>query len=253
MSVNIKNMLRPGWRFIFSCCLLGLSAILYSIHFLIFKDSHHIFLYLLGDIAFVPISVLLVTLVLEQILESRQKETIAHKLNMVLGTFFSEVGQPLLKNLQQFILNAQDIHQYLQISTDWNLKNFAAAKKNISSFSFELNLKKDSLVELRNFLSQKRHFLLILLENPNLLEHEKITDMLWAIFHVTEELEARRNLANIGGKDQEHLTIDLKRVYGQLILEWIEYMKYLKNDYPYLFSLAVRTNPFNPQAQAEIN
>lgn len=207
----------------------------------------------MGDIAFVPVSVLLVTLVLEQIFESRQKEAIAHKLNMVLGTFFSEVGQPLLKNLQQFILNTKNLHQHLQISSCWNLKNFAAAKKSISSFSLDLDLKKGSLVELKNFLSQKRHFLLVLLENPNLLEHEKITDMLWAIFHVTEELEARANLVNLGAKDQEHLTNDLKRVYGELILEWTEYMKYLKDDYPYLFSLAVRTNPFNPQAQVEIS
>ncbi len=245
-------MVRISWRLVFSLCLLGLSVGLYYLHFLIFKDSHHIFLYLLGDIAFVPVNVLLVTLVLEQILESRQKEAIAHKLNMVLGTFFSEVGQPLLKKLQEFILNTENLREYLQVSSSWNVKNFSVAKKNIARFSFDVNLKKGSLTELKNFLSQKRHFLLVLLENPNLLEHEKITDMLWAIFHVTEELEARANLAKIGAKDQEHLTNDLKRVYGQLILEWIEYMKYLSNDYPYLFSLAVRTNPFNPQAQVEI-
>jgi hypothetical protein len=29
-------------------------------------------------------------------------------------------------------------------------------------------------------------------------------------------------------------------------------MKHLKNSYPYLFSLAVRTNPFDPNAKAEI-
>jgi hypothetical protein len=29
-------------------------------------------------------------------------------------------------------------------------------------------------------------------------------------------------------------------------------MKHLKIDYPYLFSLAVRTNPFNPDASPEV-
>jgi hypothetical protein len=29
-------------------------------------------------------------------------------------------------------------------------------------------------------------------------------------------------------------------------------MQHLKNNYPYLFSLAVRTNPFDPQATVEI-
>jgi hypothetical protein len=29
-------------------------------------------------------------------------------------------------------------------------------------------------------------------------------------------------------------------------------MEHLKNDYPYLFSLAVRTNPFDPNASVEV-
>jgi len=32
----------------------------------------------------------------------------------------------------------------------------------------------------------------------------------------------------------------------------VVYMQHLKNDYPYLFSLAVRMNPMNPEAHAEI-
>jgi len=33
-----------------------------------------------------------------------------------------------------------------------------------------------------------------------------------------------------------------------LVHEWLDYMKYLKKNYPYLFSLAVRTNPFDRNA-----
>jgi len=29
--------------------------------------------------------------------------------------------------------------------------------------------------------------------------------------------------------------------------QWLNYMRYLKNSYPYLFSLAARMNPFNLQ------
>jgi hypothetical protein len=31
-------------------------------------------------------------------------------------------------------------------------------------------------------------------------------------------------------------------------LEWLDYMRYLKKDYPYLFSLALRLNPFDEDA-----
>jgi hypothetical protein len=32
------------------------------------------------------------------------------------------------------------------------------------------------------------------------------------------------------------------------VREWVVYMKYLKGSYPYLFSLAVRTNPLDRTA-----
>lgn len=36
---------------------------------------------------------------------------------------------------------------------------------------------------------------------------------------------------------------DIKRVYGHLSHQWVMYMQHLEQDYPYLFSLAVRLNP----------
>jgi hypothetical protein len=100
----------------------------------------------------------------------------------------------------------------------------------------------------KEFLVAKRNFLLRLLENPNLLEHESFTELLWAVFHLDEELEARENLKNLPDADQKHLSGDVKRVYGQLALQWMKYMEYLKSNYPYLFSLSLRTNPFDRNA-----
>jgi hypothetical protein len=42
----------------------------------------------------------------------------------------------------------------------------------------------------------------------------------------------------------------MKRTYSQLVVQWLLYMEHLKDDYPYLFSLAVRTNPFDPDASS---
>ena len=45
-------------------------------------------------------------------------------------------------------------------------------------------------------------------------------------------------------QDIEHLTNDIKRAYNIIINEWIEYLIYLKNNYPYLYVSAVTINPF---------
>ena len=43
--------------------------------------------------------------------------------------------------------------------------------------------------------------------------------------------------------DIDHIHGDIKRVFGHLSRQWVAYMLHLKQDYPYLFSLAVRLNP----------
>jgi hypothetical protein len=41
-------------------------------------------------------------------------------------------------------------------------------------------------------------------------------------------------------------------VYELLAAQWLAYMKHLRDNYPYLFSLAIRTNPFDPDASPEV-
>ena len=87
-----------------------------------------------------------------------------------------------------------------------------------------------------------------LLGNPNLLEHDKFTDLLWSVFHLTDELVYREDFAGLPAADLQHLAQDLRRAFHLLVLEWLAYMQHLKHDYPYLFSLAIRTNPFDAEA-----
>ena len=60
-----------------------LSALAYYVHYLIFRDVHHIFIYMVGDLAFLPLEVFLVVIVIERILARREKQAIRKKLNMV--------------------------------------------------------------------------------------------------------------------------------------------------------------------------
>jgi hypothetical protein len=94
--------------------------------------------------------------------------------------------------------------------------------------------------------------MLRLLENQALLEHATFTDMLWAVFHLTEELAARGDLSALPDPDRRHIELDMGRAYGRLLAEWLRYVEHLKAQYPYLYSFAVRTNPFDPEAQVGV-
>lgn len=241
-----------NWQVLLGLFLILLSAMLYLIHYTIFRDPHHIFLYLIGDIAFLPIEVLLVTLIVHQLLDKREKKAMLKKLNMVIGAFFSEVGTDLLKSFSIFDPHVEKIRKELIVTNDWPQQNFTEVSKQLQSYDFRIEIHKGDLEELKIFLIRERGFLLGLLENPNLLEHESFTDLLWAVFHLAEELASRASLRELPGMDYEHLAGDLQRAYSLLVSEWLSYMKHLRQDYPYLFSLAIRMNPFDPKASPEI-
>jgi len=245
----MKNL---SWRIIIGILLMVLSAVVYFIHFLIFRDPHHIFMYLVGDIGFVFIEVLLVTLIIDQLLHQREKRSLLHKLNMIIGVFFSEGGSELLRMLSEYDLQVERIRQDLVGNERWTQQGFSETSERIRAYQYKMDSQKGGLESLRDFLREKKDFFLRILENPNLLEHEKFTDTLWAVLHLAEELTCRKRLQNLPRTDSAHLAGDMGRAYKSLISEWLTYMIHLKTHYPYLFSLAIRTNPFDPQATPEV-
>jgi hypothetical protein len=243
-----------NWMLSISFILIIASALTYTLHYLIFRDLHHIFIYMIGDFGFLFLDVLLVILFIERVLSRREKRSIMNKLNMVIGTFFSEVGLELLRRFSNFVINSQNLEKQLELSPNWEKNDFRKAMLAVKKFPYEIKIDKKNLSEIRQFLLSKRSFLMRLLENPNLLEHERFTDLLWAVFHLTEELVFRGDLLeDLPETDYEHLNIDLKRAYSQLTIEWISYTAHLKESYPFLYSLAARVNPMNPQASPVVS
>jgi len=241
-------MKRFSWQVTLGLSLILLSVLFYFIHYAIFRDAHHIFIYLVGDIAFVPIEVLLVTLIIHRLLNEREKRMRLEKMNMVIGTFFSEVGTRLLTYLSDFDPHLDKIRSDLIVTNNWSEQEFANVNKHLRNYEYEVDIKKINLENLKKLLLGERDFLLQLLQNPNLLEHESFTEHLRAVFHLTEELACREDLRHLPDADTNHLAIDIKRAYGLIVHQWLDYMKHLKNNYPYLFSLAMRTNPFDQNA-----
>jgi len=232
--------------------MLVASATLYALDYFIFGQVREIGFGLLGNLAFLPIYVLFVTLMIERVLKERDKEALRQKMNMVIGVFFSEVGTTLLRDGFSFLVDREQLSTRVRITASWSERDF----RELATFLAKADLRIDSslcdLGELKGFLVSRRGFLLGLLENPNLLEHDGFTDLLWAVFHLLEELEARHSLTGLSQPDMDHLSGDIRRAYVHLLSQWVVYLKHLKDDYPYLFSLAVRNNPLNPDARVEI-
>ena len=241
-------MRRQRWQMRLGVSLVVLSALIYAVHYAVFHDVHHIFIYLLGDIAFVPIEVLLVTLIVHQLLAARERRARLEKLNMVIGMFFSEVGTNLLAVLSDADPGLDAIRSDLVIDAGWTHEDYERVAPRLRAREYAVDVATVNLPELRDLLAGHRDFLLRLLENPNLLEHESFTELLQAVFHMTEELVLRDHLVELPESDLRHISGDLERAYSRLVGAWLDYMHHLRDNYPYIFSLAMRMNPFDRDA-----
>jgi hypothetical protein len=246
--LNEYIMLDKKKTILMAAGLITLSIVLYTLHFLIFQDPQHIWIFLLSSLAFIPIEVLVFTLILDQLLEYRDRTIKLEKLNMVVGTFFSAMGTQLLVYFSNSDPHLQDMRKSFILSERWSDEEFAQVRRILSHYTCEINIEGIDLANLKAFLVEREDIMIRLLENPNLLEHERFTDLLQALFHLTEELEHRKDLFQLPENDRQHLAGDICRAYGHLIKQWLEYMQYLKKNYPYLFSLAMRRNPFDQDA-----
>ncbi len=181
----------------------------------------------------------------EAMLTRRDLQVRMNKLNMVIGVFFSEVGLRLLALFSSADPEMEKIRGKLIVTGKWTDQEFRKVSAEIRLHQGMVRMDAMDLAGLQSFTREKRDFLLRLLENPILLEHETFTDLLRAVFHLAEELSYREDLSDLPASDLGHLVFDIKRAYVLLIAEWLDYMLYLKTHFPYLFSLALRTNPFD--------
>jgi hypothetical protein len=233
------------WKMTAGIGLVTLTLGLMIIHYLIFQDSHYLLIYLLADLAFVPVEVLCVSLIIDRMLSARERQERMEKLNMVIGIFFSRIGTPLLARFARADTCAGPVQAQVASGTDWTQEKFRALHAGLGGWQCKIDPVRTDLDALREFLVNNEDFLLRLIENPMVFEHETFTDVLLAVTHLHEELKARGDFSLLPPSDITHLTVDIERTYMRLVPEWLKYMGYMQTHYPYLFSLAMRKNPFD--------
>jgi hypothetical protein len=235
--------------------LLGLGLALYALRWALFSGPalhNEMLRFLVGDIGFLCLQVALVTLILDRLLKSRERQVMLRKLNMVIGAFFSEVGTELLGRLAVTDTSLAEVRSDLIPQVNWTDAEYRAAEQAVAQHQPKIDIGACDLDELKTMLVAEKPFLLGLLSNQSLLEHEQFTELLWAVTHLAEELEARTGFGALPTPDRIHLTGDVKRAYALLTLQWLSYLQHLQAQYPYLFSLAARINPLDPDAGVEL-
>ncbi len=236
------------WEIKLSATLIVISVFFYVINYLTFHDTTFIEKYILVQLGFLPISVLLVSVVLNSLISRRVQRERKEKLNIVVGSFFAEIGKDLLRYLTKYDPNAQELAKEVMYIENMDSKEIRALKEKLREREYHVNAEKLNMSELRKFLLENKEFAVNLLDNPVILEHETFTDMLWNVLHVTEELRRVYEFSTLSDEDKEDITGDLKNLYRLLAYEWVNYVEYLRDAYPHIFVYEAKTNPFIPHS-----
>jgi len=244
------------WKIVLIVLLIGLSIALYALRWFAFPDEavrNEMWRFLVGDAAFLFVQIAFVTLLVDQLLNARERAAMLQKLNMVIGAFYSEVGTELMGMIASYDAGFDAIRQFVVVKHSWTVQDYASAKQHLREYAWKVETKDCDLYALKARLAEEKSFFLSLLANQSLLEHETFSELLWAVTHLTEELEARQSLTDLPSSDARHIASDINRAYVLLVSEWLDYMRHLQTQYPYLFSLAVRLNPLDPDAHVTVD
>lgn len=210
-------------------------------------------LYLLADIAFVPLEIFLVTMVMDRLLESREKEGRLKKMHMLIGLYYQELGLSLLKTLVLADGKRADFQGPCEVGMNWQTKDFRNLEKWLGERKMEINPEAIDYDQMLILLNQSKELMVSLIANPTLLEHENFSELLMAVNHLRDELTLRNHMKGTENykPDYKHWKVDMERVYHLSAVQWIRYIEHLKNDYPFLYNAARVTNPFEEASLIE--
>ncbi len=202
--------------------LLCTSAALYGLHYLIFRDLHHIGIFFLHDLAGMPLEVILVTLFIDRIIDKASEEENQSKLSIIETLFFNESGGNMLRYLTSFDPNSHLLSRILHVEMEWKSADYNNARKQLSGYSFHLDVGQVDYFGLHYHLDERHNYYRNILENPALTQSSEFTEMVMKIYLLWEELDCRTDLYNLDLEEKHYLGELLTQIYEELAMYWLD-------------------------------
>jgi hypothetical protein len=179
------------------------------------------------------------------LVQRREKESRENRVSALVGLFYSEIGNALIRELVSADPGRAGLGAEVAVHPESTERDFTTLRLRVQQHKYDITYNTVTFENLKETLRANTDLMLRLFENPSLTDEESFTELLRATLHLREELALRPSLSDLPRTDTAHLAFDAQRVYGPISKQWLEYVVLLKKVRPYLFSLAVRMNPFD--------
>lgn len=218
-----------------SIILVAVSVTVYLLQVLIFRDPRTTEFYIFQDFAFLPISIAVATLAVNALMAEREKrDKIAHT-SMLRSQFFTGIGVPMLGVLAG-CCSAQG--RLPVLPENGSQKDRDKTKADLMALPLSVHLDKAAYDRVRELLEGSRTELLILGSNPDLMEAECFTQLLWGCFHLLDEYRLRGDWAALKAEDISHFEEDFAQVLKLILVNNIDNAAYLRANFPNFYGAA---------------
>ncbi len=239
-------------NFIIGAILLACSLTIYGLKTYYLGDLGGTTKFLFNAMGVLPLNLLLMTFIFNKLLTVHNKREKKQKRDMLVGVFFSECGNSLLRMMANLDQSRGQLNECTGKPEHWDGKGQEKIYELFSAYKPNFKAEREDLAHIRTALNKEHKYLLTLIDHPALVGHGKFSDLVWALFHLEDELNHRSDFNALPDSDIDHLSGDIARVYNHILSQWVDYIVYLKGNYPYLYSLAIRTSPFKAEADVVI-
>ncbi len=212
--------------------LFGLSVLVYGLQLLIFHDPQTTGFYILQDVAFLPISIAIATIVVGEFFSEREKRERQEKTQMMASSFFTELGSELLERLMPVIQNGDAMREIFTTCDIRDNRSLDQAREKINALTLEVKLEKESYDSLVELITERREVLLVYSSSPYLLDHADFTKLIWGLYHLLDESRLRKSFDQMHAEEIEHLENDFAEVIKLVIMNLARNLLYMRKHYP---------------------
>ena len=147
------------WQVEIAAVLIVAALVVYALRWILFSSENlheEMLRYLVDDVAFLFIQVLLVSILVDGLMQRRQRETMLDKLNMIVGAFFTECGTDVLGCLARLDGDLEAVREDFLARQSWKTRDYELAKQAFQAHKPVIELSTDDLVSLRERLDRRR-------------------------------------------------------------------------------------------------
>ncbi|MEG1481405.1 hypothetical protein [Clostridium sp.] len=231
--------------------LIVLTVILNLIYFLFVGNSQDVISALFQNLTAVPLDMLITAIIVKYVIEERDSKNSKSEINMLMGIFFHELGEELLDIFVKSDDGIDQITKKCIIKKECSDKKYDEFKVVFEQYNYKASIDRIDKEALKNLLDRNSDLVVDLISNPMLRENECFTNTVIAVMHLRDELNDRYKSYNENKYEENHINEDVNYAYKLVALKWVEYMKYLKENYPKLFEKALINSPFDNRSIEE--